>query len=565
MRADHSSLARQQLSRRENIPKAPYAGCQPAEREKAMRMSCSGLRATFLGMLLLLSLGLLAPAHAQQRRMALPPLENDPKLGPMFSRAVEALVAQRYDEALPAFEDLYKQSPRPVLLYYLGKVAQGQQRLGMAFDLYRRFLRGAGDEIDADTRYEVGQFISSTAQPECEVSAAGEPGALLTVDGRVVGMLPLDYAMAIPPGSHRLQLEKGRRKAVTQVSLVANRRVQVRFNLAQSLAVLTVTPGVLFLPEVVPPDQLAGLLSPLQTAIKTSLLSQNAVLIGPDAQGDLRAHNPELVGCLDQFGCQERFGQLAAAQFVLRLVIQGTIAGPAPTAPTAIAPAHSYRYQISLIDVDVGQVSVEALQTCTDCPAPRLVAQVNDAIADLFRQASTRARGTLVINSEPPGAVVQVDGRTLGNTPFRRDTFVGAHDISVSKPGYLTQQQVVQIGDGDSRTWQVSLPSANASAPAPGIPAKRIAKWALLGTGLVATIAGGVLLGLDGRVTCAGTGTDCTVFQGKPVGIPLLVVGIGSLAASGALFALDRDPAPASVPRSQPAPSAPAAAVALTF
>ena len=84
-----------------------------------------------------------AVARAQPRR-ALPPLETDPRLGPVFSRGVEAMLGQRFDEALTVFEDLFRQTPRPTLLYYLGKVAQGQGRAVAAYDLYRRFLRGAG-------------------------------------------------------------------------------------------------------------------------------------------------------------------------------------------------------------------------------------------------------------------------------------------------------------------------------------------------------------------------------------------------------------------------------------
>ena len=36
------------------------------------------------------------------------------------------MLGQRFDEALTVFEDLFRQTPRPTLLYYLGKVAQGQ-------------------------------------------------------------------------------------------------------------------------------------------------------------------------------------------------------------------------------------------------------------------------------------------------------------------------------------------------------------------------------------------------------------------------------------------------------
>ncbi len=480
-------------------------------------------------------------AQAAPAAAAASPLESDPRLGPLFSRGIEQLTGQRFDEALVTFENLYRQSPRPTLLYYLGKVALAQQRFTAAADLYRRFLKDSGDEIDADTRLEVQQFLSATPAAECEVTVQGDPGALLLSDGRIVGSLPLDQPLQLSPGAHRLSLEKGRRKVETQVTLAARRRAEVRFTLLPPLAVLTLTPGVLLLMQMDPPSLEPSLTPSLQAAMQSALGQQNAVLIAPEAQAELLSREPELSRCMDQISCQERLGQLASAQFVLHLDVKSEAGLPGrPTDKAGV-----FRFTAKLLDVDVGLISVQATQSCADCNLKRALNQLSDTVQELLRQAAARPRGTLVVDSEPPGALVQLDGHTLGNTPYRREAFVGPHEVMVSKPGYISHTASITISDSEPTRLETTLP-VRPSSTSNGSQPRRIAKWTLLGTGLALTIVGGTLLGLNGHSNCAmGQTSGCSTFDGRSSGIPLLVLGIGALGASGVVFLLDRPPSPA--------------------
>lgn len=502
----------------------------------------------------------ISAAQAQPRR-PLPPLETDPRLGPVFSRGVEAMLGQRYDEALTTFEDLYRQTPRPTLLYYLGKVAHGQQRLPAAYDLYRRFLRGAGDEIDADTKLEVQQFLASTPAPECEVGVTGEPGALLSVDGRLAGALPLEQGLALSPGEHRLLLTHGRRKVETKVNLLPRRRAEIRFTLVPSLALLTLTPAVLLLSELEPRALEPALSVPLHNALKESLAAQNAVLISPETQADLLQRNPDLVACLNQASCQEKLAQLASAQFVLRLSVRSIAGTAAPATTGARAAAETgFAFSAKLLDVDVGQVSVQASQTCPDCNLRRAITQITDITQELFRQASSRPRGTLEIDSEPVGATVQIDGRTLGTTPYRRDTFVGQHEVLLSKPGYGLHTGSVQIVEGDTAKLSATL-IQTVIPVSPYVRVRKIAKWTLFGVGLASTFLGATLLAAGAsRPLCADVSpasmTPCLSANLKPAGIAFLVLGLGSLTASGGLFLYDFTSTPSpSKPTATPAAS----------
>lgn len=510
-------------------------------------------------------------AHAQPHRATPPPLETDPRFGPIFTRGVEALLGQRLDEALTVFEDLYRQTPRPTLLYYLGKVAQAQQRHAAAFDLYRRFLRGAGDEIDADTRLEIQHYLASATPPECEVAVAGESAALLTVDGRIAGTLPLDHSLALLPGTHKLVLTHGRRKVETQVNLLARRRAEVRFTLVPSLALLTLTPAVLMLPELEPRALEPSLAVPLQSALRETLAQQNAVLLTPEAQAELLQRHADLASCINQPSCQERLGQLASAQFVLRLHVRANASPTSPGRPVGATSSDSgFSFSVKLLDVDVGQISVQASQTCPDCNLRRAIGQISEVTAELFRQASSRPRGTLEVDSDPPGALVQVDGRTLGTTPFQRDAFVGPHEVLVTKSGYSPYSATAQIVDGGTAKLQANLP-AIVAPPSPYPRIRRIAKWSLLGVGLASTLIGATLLGVGGsRPLCAdvspGSMTPCWSGNLKPAGITFLVLGLGSLAASGGLFLYDLTSTPATTkPSAALVDSTPATLAALRF
>jgi hypothetical protein len=48
-------------------------------------------------------------------------------------------------------------------------------------------------------------------------------------------------------------------------------------------------------------------------------------------------------------------------------------------------------------------------------------------------------RRTMVINSDPPGALIYMNGQEIGRTPIERDfTWYGNYDVQVRKEGYQT-------------------------------------------------------------------------------------------------------------------------------
>jgi hypothetical protein len=499
-------------------------------------------------------------AQAAAGRATPLPLESDPQLGPLFTKGVESLANQRFSEALRTFEDLYRQSPRPTLLYYLGKVALGEQRNVAAADLYRRFIKGSGDDIDPDTKLEVQQYLATAPPADCEVSVQGDAGALLLVDGRVSGSLPLEQPLALPSGRHQLRLESGRHKVESQLQLLPRRRAEVRFSFVPPLALVTLTPGVLVVMRMDPPTLEPTLAPQLNSAMQTAIGQQNMAMIPPEAEAELVGKSPELASCLHQSSCLERLGEQAKAQFVLYLDVQSE------SAPAGRPGSQGgvFRFTAKLIDVDVGTVSIQATQSCADCQLKRAVSQLAETVQELLKQAAARPRGVLAVDSQPPGAVVQLDGHTLGRTPYRRDAFVGRHELTLTLAGHAEHTETVVIADNETVAQSVALTPV-AAPPSAAARARRIAKWSLLGAGVISTVIGATLIGLNRSDSCQPgslAGSSCAGFDGRSSGVPLLLLGVGALGGAGVLFYLDHQAASGSASGSSP-PAGPAAAASL--
>ena len=80
---------------------------------------------------------------------------GDRRLTQLLAQGQAALSRKDAEAAVRAFEDAFRYSPRPVLLYYLGKAAQLSQRGAAAVDLLRRFLEAVGEDVEPEVRTEV--------------------------------------------------------------------------------------------------------------------------------------------------------------------------------------------------------------------------------------------------------------------------------------------------------------------------------------------------------------------------------------------------------------------------
>jgi tetratricopeptide (TPR) repeat protein len=110
----------------------------------------------------------------------------------------------RFPDAAREFEEAYRLSGRPELLYNMGKAYDGSSDAARALSAYRRFLsqvRESPDRPWVTGRVEqlgkiVGRFeITSTVA-----------GSTVRIDGAEIGLTPLAEPVEVNPGSHDVEV-----------------------------------------------------------------------------------------------------------------------------------------------------------------------------------------------------------------------------------------------------------------------------------------------------------------------------------------------------------------------
>ena len=130
-------------------------------------------------------------------------------------------------------------------------------------------------------------------------------------------------------------------------------------------------------------------------------------------------------------------------------------------------------------------------------------AEVWQRIAELSSKLSERGLQQLTVMSTPVGAVVMLDGRAVGVTPFTGDFSLGDHHLQLNLAGYRDRGRVIALAPNKPEEERIELNADQAPAHAQPIavqgvassPARDatrrfgIAPWVIAGTG-VASLGG---------------------------------------------------------------------------
>ena len=165
-----------------------------------------------------------------------------------------------------------------------------------------------------------------------------------------------------------------------------------------------------------------------------------------------------------------------------------------------------------------------------------LAQAVAAAIAEARIRQGAGTRGTLRVETTPPGATVHIDGRFRGETPLYRALEPGPHQVVVSQEGRVTEtHEVVVTLHGDS-----ALRLALATPRPPSVPRTHTER-PVLGP-LVLALAGTGLLAIDivglAQLGCTETqpGGACLREQVIDVVPFTLYAGLGAGAILGAIL-----------------------------
>lgn len=143
------------------------------------------------------ALALAIPAAARAQRGA------DRTAESAYERGLASLRANRFGDAVLAFEDSYRAAPVPAVLYNLGLAYRGAGRHRAAVDAFTRYLRDEGAAVPPARRAAVERAMRELRAFVGSIDCRVEPeGALVTVDGTPSAC---PGAIAVDPGEHQVE------------------------------------------------------------------------------------------------------------------------------------------------------------------------------------------------------------------------------------------------------------------------------------------------------------------------------------------------------------------------
>ena len=469
-------------------------------------------------------------------------------------QGITALAGKDFVSAADSLSQAYRVSPDADTLYQLGRLAWLSGRTVAAQDLMRRYLADPASNNDAAAKKDAEQIVEQPRPPSGEVAIVGERGALVLVDERVTGMLPLPLPLLLASGEHRVTLELAQRRIEGPVKVLPGRLSELRFNVNSDAVVSRVVPALVWLPDFkgVPAEAQRLLTQSIDQAVRKQRLS-----VVP--KGVALAQAPRLADCLDQQDCQDKLTTVNEADYLLATSIEAT-------GDLALS---DWTLRLSLLEASTGDYAAKLNEPCTRCSADQASATLDSLVGRLMREGMARPRGVLEVQSTPPGADVLLTERKLGQTPFQRAAFVGSYSLVVKQAGYKLHTATLVVEEAKKATMKVDLvtdsepvkppppppPPPVAVAPPPPPPPVVVAPpppavvvadraprplWRLaLGASLIGAgfLVGG--FGVSGLVQ-HGRPADPdnkTYFDTQDKGIALLSVG-GVLAVGGAVLIL---------------------------
>ncbi len=411
------------------------------------------------GLLLVLSLGRIpggAVAKASGsgdsgQRDEARPQEFDPKRAKqLYATGVSELVARDFTAAYKALSESYRLNPALETLYQLGVLANAQGRRLEAHDIMRRYAadKGHGATAQGAIAYphqvEVQRILATSPEDTGEVRASGPAGAFVSVDERVMGILPLSLPLLLKTGSHVITGEYGGRRYDASVEAVGGRTGEVRFDSAgrpPSVSQRAETSVLITLatPEL-PSEQ-----RPLLRSTLTEFVTRSGLSV-TQADAALLQH-PDLSSCMSQLSCKLQLAKRGSQEHILaaRVSLQGS--------PTA----GQWRVSVAWINVAVGTVAAQVDQGCTICAQEQAAVLLEESTKRVLQIGVNRSIGRLQLRSIPDGVTVLEGEQELGRTPLDVALYTGLHQLVLQREGMRPRHAAVVLESGKTRALELEL------------------------------------------------------------------------------------------------------------
>jgi len=213
--------------------------------------------------------------------------EPTPEAREIYKTALELVEKGRFAEALAAFQRAYERSPSYVILYNVGKAAALSGDGARALRAYQCHLEHGGAAIDATQHSEVTAEIARLrGEVGLVVIEVDESAAAIEIDGKAVGLSPLEDPVIVNPGKNLVRV-RGSRSEARAIDVEKGARLVVKFELATKGTTKAVGPPFRFPGAVVGISWVVAGLLGVSTAVTGSLALagdkdlENDVFLGP--------------------------------------------------------------------------------------------------------------------------------------------------------------------------------------------------------------------------------------------------------------------------------------------
>lgn len=202
-------------------------------------------------LLCLTGLALLAPSPAEARPKKRPAKKKErdkPQSAPEpksreqaeadrhFTSGVTLYKESKFSEALAEFQRAYEIAPHPLVLYNIAGCHRELSSYGEAVRFYRRFLDEGKDVVSKlrldNAQRELDDILARIAR--VTITLEEPAGAELSLDGEVLGTMPLEMPLILPPGEHELVARAaGYREARRKVRVASGDELEVALTLTE--------------------------------------------------------------------------------------------------------------------------------------------------------------------------------------------------------------------------------------------------------------------------------------------------------------------------------------------
>lgn len=389
------------------------------------------------------SLVLWACCFPMQRVLAKPRKPPPTQLSPsekLAEQGLSALSERDFSRAYAALSESFRLAPSAEGLLHLGRLALAEQRTLEAQDLLRRYLLDPARKPDEAMTDLVQNVMAGTMPPAGRVTLLADPGALVSVDERIVGVLPLSSPLLLSPGDHRLAIEYPSKRLSGPVTVSAGRQFEARFDRSTGTLLLSLLPAILTVSDLA--TTLPEAKAELTTVIEQSVRSVEQTVL-PFEQALLSA--PHLRDCVGKANCQQLLAQKADVEYILHASLR------------RIEKGDGYLLKLTVRHRDIADPAAVVESKCPRCSAADVVNLLGRTLPSLLAEALKRKSSTLSVTTQPVSAEVLSGKNRLGMTPLRRQLWADPVQLMVRAAGYRPVHTEVTLPASQTLTLDLVL------------------------------------------------------------------------------------------------------------